>query len=93
MARWKYTLDISDVFHDDGMPLPEKGAVIVARIRELPVYKAQAAEGEEIVNTVEELEDAVKADDEDWFNGAWSYFYDWADAERVWVDTFGRAGK
>lgn len=83
MPRWKHTLDIKVVWNDEGMDLPEKGKAIVEKIKAAPFWE----EGGELEELVDELADAAEADDEHWFNLVWNEFYDWADAERVWVKT------
>ena len=83
MPRWKHTLDIKAVWDDDEMDLPEKGKAIVEKIKAAPFWE----EGGELEELVDELADAAEADDEHWFNLVWIGFYDWADAERVWVRT------
>lgn len=83
MSTWKETVRLADVFHDDALPLREKGETIVTRLRAL------RAEGVDLDfdNTLEELTDAAEADDVGWFDQVWHAVYDWADAERVWIET------
>ena len=83
MAVWKHMLDVSDVFHDDGMTVNEKAAAIVARIMASPFWDEDDLNG--LVAVVEELEDC---DEVDWFDAVWDSFYDWADSNRVWVQTW-----
>jgi hypothetical protein len=83
--RWKHTLDVKDLWDDDEMGLPEKGKAIAGRIRAMPFWGKD--DGGDLEQIVEELEDAAEADDERWFDLVWDAFYDWADAERVWVKT------
>jgi hypothetical protein len=85
MPRWKHTLDIKAVWQDEEMDLPTKGKAIAEKIKAAPFWPG--ADGDDLEQIVEELEDAAEADDEHWFNLVWSAFYDWADAERVWVKT------
>jgi hypothetical protein len=85
MPRWKHTLDIKAVWEDEEMPLPEKGKAICEKIKAAPFYPGP--DGDDLEMIVEELEDAAKEDDVDWFDQVWSAFYDWADANRVWVKT------
>lgn len=82
--RWKYKLRVGDVFHDDEKSLAEKGQVIAARIKAAPFWEGNRDELEPLVD---ELVDAADAEDEHWFDLVWDAFYDWADAERVWVET------
>lgn len=85
MPRWKHTLDIKAIWESEELSFPEKGAAIVEKIKAAPFYPG--ADGDDLEMIVEELEDAAKEDDEYWFDQAWNAFYDWADAERVWVKT------
>ena len=87
MNKWRYTVKVGDVFHDDGLSLPEKGEAIVNRLRAAPFY---SDDDYDLQGLVEELEDAAKEDDESWFDLVWGGLYDWADANRVWIDTFSR---
>lgn len=74
---------VTDVFHEERMSLPEKGRVIVERLRAL------RPEGEdlELDQLLGELSDAAEADDTHWFDLVWDGVYDWADAESVWIAT------
>jgi hypothetical protein len=83
MAVWKQKVDVSDVFYDDAMALPQKGEAIVAQLRRL------RPEGEDLVldELLEELADAAREGDVRWFDDVWDGVYDWADAERVWIET------
>ncbi len=83
MPRWKHTLDIKAIWDNEEMPLPEKGKAIVEKIKAAPFY----GDDDELEMIVEELGDAAEADDVRWFDMVWNAFYDWADAERVWVKT------
>lgn len=89
MANWKHTLKLGDVFHAEDMTFPERRDAIVARIRAAGWFKRAAADedfdfGYEITNIVDDLADA---DDPSAFDAAWEAFYDWADEQRVWVET------
>lgn len=82
MARWKHTLYLKDVFHDDDMTLEQRRDAIVARIKAAPFWHG----GEwELADIVDELADV---DTPSYFDAVWNAFYDWADANRVWVETF-----
>lgn len=84
MRRWKQRVDVGDLFHDDDLPLPDKGAAIARRLRTLRI------EGDDLVfdETLEELGDAANADDVEWFDAVWNGVYDWADGQRVWIETW-----
>lgn len=83
MNRWQRTLDLSDVFHAD-MPFEEKRDEMVRRVRALDPHDNDA----ELQSIADELGDAQDGDE---WDGPWGYFYDWADFNNVWVDTFGRS--
>lgn len=85
--KWKHRLNVGDVFHDDELSLPEKGVVIASRIKRARFY---SEDDYDLVGMVEELEDAAQAGDERWFDLVWNGIYDWADANRVWIETFQR---
>lgn len=78
MTRWTRTLDLADVFHAD-LPFIEKRDEMVKRIRVLD------PDSVEVQDLAEELGDA---EDEDEWDMTWDVFYDWADANRVWVQTW-----
>ncbi len=79
--RWKHRLNLGDVFHDESRTFEQRRDEIVRRIKAARWY-------DENDNTlwyiVDQLADTEDPDD---FDDPWSDFYDWADAERVWVDT------
>lgn len=86
MAKWKHTLRLGDVFHNDDLTLAQKTEKITERFQALKIPEADRWDAE---STLEELADAAAEDDVDWWDGAWNFFYDWADANRVWVETRG----
>lgn len=83
MPEWSYKLQLGDVFHNEDMALAEIRDVVVARIKRAPFYD-ENHDGEltEIVDELAEVEDV------DEFDAVWDRFYDWADFNRVWVETF-----
>lgn len=84
MPIWKQMVRVGDVFHDDEMTLPEKGKVIVERLRKV------REEGVDLDfdGILLELGDAAEADDTAWFDGVWTMLYDWADEDhRLWIET------
>lgn len=87
MTNWKAKLKLGDVFHSETMPFADRRDAIVARIRSAGWYKRAAADeddGYEIQDIVDELAEAETADA---FDDVWSEFYDYADRERIWVET------
>jgi hypothetical protein len=85
MAIWHPTLRLGDIFHDDDMPFEAKRDEIVRRIK---AQKFWNPDDFELSDTMEGLEEAEDANE---FDEAWADFYDWADAHRVWVETFAPA--
>jgi len=85
-TRWDMHLQIEDVFHNDGLTLPEKRAIILSRLRALPVHNDDDDEFEGIL---EELEHPVDPLDASEFNSVWDRLYAWADnGKRLWIQTF-----
>lgn len=82
---WRHRLEIGDVWDNDDMPLPEKGKIIIDRVKASEFWPGD--DGDDLEQIIEELGDAAEEDDVDWFDLVWSAFYDWADANRVWVNT------
>lgn len=82
MSRWKHKVDVSDVFHNDTLTLSEKSQVIAARLA-----RFTADDDTWLDELLEELCDAGHEGDMTWFDATWSGIYDWADSERVWIDT------
>jgi len=80
---WKCKLRIADLWNNDDLPFTEKRDRIVARIKRLPMYDPEGGDQEELWWIVDELGDVEDADE---FDTVWDAFYDWADAERVWVE-------
>lgn len=81
MPSWSYKLMLSDVFHDEDTPFPERRDEIVRRIRRSPFF---VESDYELVEITEGLGAASDLGD---FDGQWDLFYDWADVNRVWVET------
>lgn len=82
MATWLHTLRLADVFHNDDMTREQRRDAIVERIRSAPFYDEDDFE---LVGTVDEL---AETDTAEYMDQVWDAFYDWADINRVWVETF-----
>lgn len=76
---WKHRLDLRDIFHSEAHSFTNRRDIIVARIQRSHFWDE---DDYELVDIVEELS-ATETSEE--FNGTWDVFYDWADANRVWV--------
>lgn len=86
MAVWREVISLGDVSHNEGMEFPERRDAIVARLRASQWYKHN-----EISHLVEWW--LGEAEDEEEFDQWWDELYDLADRDRVWIDTFARAGE
>lgn len=81
MANWDFKLELKDVFHNEDLSFEEKRDEIVDRINSAPFMDEDDGE---LVDIVEELAGTETIPE---FDRAWSWFYDWADFARVWVET------
>lgn len=81
MVTWAHRLRLKDVFRNEEMTFEKRRDAIVQRIKASSWYTDDEYD---LINTVEELEEASDADQ---FDEVWNYFYDWADVNRVWVET------
>jgi len=79
MNRWERRLDVSDLFRGDA-PWPERRDAMVQRVRALDPLDNDG-ELQDIADKLAEAQDGNEWD------GPWDLFYDWADANRVWVVT------
>lgn len=84
MVRWAGQLELGDMFHDESKPFEQRRDIIVERIRSAVWWDE---DDYDLTTITEELSDTEGIDE---FDEVWGQFYDWADANRVWVDTFGK---
>jgi hypothetical protein len=77
--RWKYTLNLATVFHNESMTFEERRDRIVARTRASAWYKSKDV-GDELRVLVADLADAL---DQAQFDTVWDAIYDEADADRA----------
>ena len=94
--QWKHKLNIGDIFHNDDLDIVEKSTEISKRIaNKFPklIDDSLAIYDEELFDVCWRLGNLVEvAGDDDLtetFDNIWDEFYDWADANRVWVTTRG----
>lgn len=83
---WLHTLDVREAFElDDDVKSAKAIAAAVALFASAKVW----SEDEELQQISEEMTDAANEYpfNIDWFNAAWNGFYNWADDNRVWVNT------
>jgi hypothetical protein len=78
---WAHTLKLGDIFHSEVHSFTSKRDIIVERIRGTGFFDDADSE---LMELVDELADSRDIDE---FDRVWDYFYDWADANRVWVVT------
>jgi hypothetical protein len=81
MPRWKHHLRLKDVFYNEDLTFEQRRDEIVRRIRAARWFVEDA----DYATTL--LEQLEFARDEAEFDGWWNEFYDYADAERVWIET------
>ncbi len=81
---WDRKLNVSDVFRNDAMTVPERRDAIVDRIR-----RSGWLDGRGCFDDLVELvnDHLAYAEDADEFDAIWDDIYDHADADRVWIET------
>ena len=88
MNKWKHRFDFAGFYHNDEVPVPEKGKRIaeILRDRLLPMFDPDEDLSEycEIEDLIEEF--ACVADAEE-FDFAMTTLYDIADYQRIWIAT------
>lgn len=82
MPTWKHTLRLADVFNNEDMPFERKRDTIVRRIKKSKFWNPDDFELSDVMEGLEQAEDIAE------FDEAWGDFYDYADRERIWVETF-----
>jgi len=86
MPVWHIRIDVSDVFRNETMTFEERRDAIVNRLRTSRWFGLRHDEDdrEQLQLLLEELADVSDVDE---FDGVWSWIYDEADADRVWIST------
>ena len=77
----RQTLDVSDIFHNDEIPIKQKAKMISERLLKLPNAD------DELRWLAEELAEVDNAKD---FDFLWSGICGWADVAGVWIIDSGR---
>lgn len=96
MPQWRKRVALKDLLSDDDSDEATRKAAgeFVKRLKRLPEYESDF-ELEQIVSEFEDIASADSAGDDafggrfslcDWFNAVLANLYDWADAERVWIE-------
>lgn len=87
--RWKHKLYLGDFFHDEEKTFEQIRDEVARRIRRASWFEPFDTDDYSVTleNLVEEIEGCTNADD---FDEVWTEFYDWADENRIWVDTWKR---
>lgn len=85
MAKWNYKLKLKDIFHDETLTFEQRRDEIVKRIRSAPFFHADDPICELSDYILDNLSIAATPND---FDYEWDEFYNWCDANRVWVETF-----
>jgi hypothetical protein len=85
MTHWKYTVDVSDSFHNDALFFEEKRDAIVKTLRQSEwVADMHNMVLDEIIDSLEESSTTTEFDD------FWNQLYDEADFDRAWIQTHRR---
>lgn len=79
---WLLTINLRDVWRNEGMTFEQRRDAIVTRIRNSGWI---TEDHYTLGDLVDELADAVNTDA---FDAVWDLIYDHADADRVWIATF-----
>ena len=83
MSKWRHIVDVSQVFHEESMTYEGRRDRIVTQLRKL-ADKMGGADADLLSDLLDDLEGA---DNEDEFDSFWDEIYDWADDNRVWINT------
>ena len=87
---WKRLMNVAAFLNHDVNPemtFTERRDGVVATIKRLPQYKAEEEDQDddgELWWIVDEMGDVQNEEE---FDLVWDAFYDWADDERIWVET------
>jgi len=84
MTKWREVIHLGDVFHNDDMTFEQRRDAIVERIKSSHWY--QQYDGNQKLGFI--MDDLEEAEDVDWFDEVWNDFYDIADQELIWIDTY-----
>ena len=77
----RQTLDVSDIFHNDEIPIKQKAKMISERLLKLPNAD------DELRGLAEEL---AEVDNAKGFDSLWAEICGWADLAGVWIMDSGR---
>lgn len=86
MAQWKYRLNVADLWkarNEKKITIKELSVTLAKRIMNSPFFKKHEAELFEIVWDFEKEVETIEE-----FDGVLETLYNWADAERCWINTF-----
>ncbi len=90
MPNWKHTVDCSEFWHDDSVPISEKGKKLATLLR-IKVFKHCPDDWqlEEIIESFECITGCPgEFTETEEFNGWLEELYDWADRDhRLWIKT------
>lgn len=82
--RWRYTVNLKSVFHNNDMTFEEKRDAIVRTLRKSSWLASKDEAVDNLAMLVDELADTADPDD---FDAVWNAIYDEADGDRVWIAT------
>lgn len=85
MPVWRYTVDLSEVFHDERLTFEQRRDEIVRIIRESEWFAEKVHDQHETLPLL--VADLADASDIGLFDEVWNDVYDWADIDRAWIKT------
>lgn len=83
MPTWRYTVDLKDVWRNEGLTFEERRTEIARRIR--ASRWAEESPWTVFHNLVDELAEVGSVEE---FDQVWDEIYDYADMDRCWIATF-----
>ncbi len=90
--KWKTTLNFAHFYHDSSISVEEKGKMVAAILQKKFKKELDLAEDFELSDLswlftfcTGIAEEGITAEDD--FNEQMSRLYDWADSNRIWVNT------
>lgn len=85
MAFWAERIELKDIFHNEDLTFEQRRDAIVKRLQESSWYKMSCDDHPDMQELIDN--DLAMAEDTDEFDVAWDILYDYADTDRVWINT------
>lgn len=90
MAKWDHILNVKCFYHDDSISIEEKGKLMAAAIKRLPLHKIELYSGDDFEDVMYQFEDITGDEDTtpiEEFDEIMNTLYDMADRYNIWIDT------